>query len=124
MPTALKLPLLLAAWLFATGLHWDALQLVAWANMFANYSESMSSGDALKATVQGETCPLCDAADEGRRQDSEQFGPGASQGKAPLLPLPAHAFIVEGPLVELWPESKVLAEEAAPAPPPTPPPRA
>jgi len=115
--------MLFAAWLFATGLHWDALQLVAWGNMFANYSESMTSGEALQATVQGETCPLCDAADEGRRQDSEHFGPGASQGKAPLLPLPSHTFIVERPRIEEWPEFMVISEEAPLAPPPTPPPR-
>jgi len=56
----------LVAWLSASGLSWDLLQLTAYVNMSAANARTMSGAEALTRTLEEAPCPLCLAAREGR----------------------------------------------------------
>jgi hypothetical protein len=47
-----SLILTLAAWLLATGSHWDLVQTFGWGRMIATYSQSMSFAQAVKKNLQ------------------------------------------------------------------------
>ncbi len=58
---------LLLAWLFATGTHWDLVQVAGWARMWYRSAQTESVVVALDSTfAPGATCELCAVADEGR----------------------------------------------------------
>lgn len=61
----------IAAWLAASGLTWDLLQVAAWVNMSAANARTMTVGAAVAKTLADEACPMCKAAAAGRAQ-SEQ----------------------------------------------------
>jgi hypothetical protein len=61
----------LAAWLASSGLSWDLLQVVAWANMSRVNAASLSTQEAIKKTIRDKPCPLCLASQKGR-EASEQ----------------------------------------------------
>ncbi len=61
----------LAAWLASSGLSWDLLQVVAWANMSRVNATSLSTQEAIKKTMRDKPCPLCLASQKGR-EASEQ----------------------------------------------------
>ncbi|MFO1447243.1 MAG: hypothetical protein U1F61_03610 [Opitutaceae bacterium] len=115
----------------ATGSHWDLVQVVAWARMFAGYSEVMSLSEAAAKTFAGETCTLCQLAQDGKQQQQQgskerSTPPPASSAKAvEFCPLTADAVVLP-PLAK---PVGLLAAIVAPegrgrASPPIPPPRA
>lgn len=58
---------------FSLGLHWAALQLVAWTGMIVTYARDASVAEALSKTFDGEhPCKLCLAIKEGRAQEKKQ----------------------------------------------------
>ncbi len=58
---------------FSLGLHWSALQLVAWTGMVVTYAQQGSVREALSKTFDGEhPCRLCLAIQEGRAQEKKQ----------------------------------------------------
>ncbi|MCX8090720.1 MAG: hypothetical protein N3I86_07265 [Verrucomicrobiae bacterium] len=58
---------------FSLGLHWGALQLVAWTGMIVTYSRDASLAEAVSKTFDGEhPCTLCLAIQEGRAQEKKQ----------------------------------------------------
>lgn len=58
---------------FSLGLHWAALQLVAWTGMIVTYSRDASVAEAVSKTFDGEhPCKLCLAIKEGRAQEKKQ----------------------------------------------------
>jgi hypothetical protein len=63
----------------AIGLHWAALQSVAWVGMLITYSHSASVATAVSETFDGDhPCPLCKAIHKaeqsGRKQDIQLGG--------------------------------------------------
>ena len=58
----------LIAWLSASGLTWDLLQLTAYVNMSATNAKTMDGAAALAKTLEDAPCPLCRAAREGREK--------------------------------------------------------
>ena len=58
----------IAAWLAASGLTWDLLQVAAWVNMSAANARMMTVGAAVAKTLADEACPMCKAAAAGRAQ--------------------------------------------------------
>jgi len=84
-----SLILTLAAWLLATGSHWDMVQTFAWGRMITTYSRSMPVVQAVKKTFSGEVmCGLCELVQSGRQQ---QDGSGA---KVPGAKAPEKIFII------------------------------
>ena len=61
----------LAAWLASSGLSWDLLQVVAWANMSRVNAVSLSTDQAIRKALNDKPCPLCLASQKGR-EASEQ----------------------------------------------------
>ncbi|HEY0966118.1 MAG TPA: hypothetical protein VGD88_01910 [Opitutaceae bacterium] len=58
---------LLLAWLCATGMHWDLVQIAAWSRMWYRAAQTETVASALDSTfAPGATCRLCAAVDEGR----------------------------------------------------------
>jgi hypothetical protein len=70
--------LTLFAWLSASGLSWDALQVVAWAKMSVDNARDASIVAAVGKTLADAPCPLCRVAQEGRKQ-SEQSPPAGQE---------------------------------------------
>lgn len=63
------------------GLHWTALQLVAWTGMVVNLSRDHRLGAALTMTFDGQhPCALCKVVQEGRRAE-RQREPESSAGR-------------------------------------------
>jgi len=58
----------LVAWLSASGLSWDLLQLTAYVNMSATNARTMDGASAFAKTLEDAPCPLCMAAREGREK--------------------------------------------------------
>jgi hypothetical protein len=63
----------------AIGLHWAALQSIAWVGMLISYSHSASVATAVAETFDGEhPCPLCKAIHKaeqtGKKQDIQLGG--------------------------------------------------
>ena len=62
----------------AVGLHWAALQSIAWVGMLLDYSRSGSVVAAVEMTFDGQhPCPLCNAihkGEQGSRKQDYQLG--------------------------------------------------
>jgi hypothetical protein len=57
----------------ALGLHWAALQSVAWVGMLISYSHSGSLASAIEKTFDGRhPCPLCNAIRKGEQGGKKQ----------------------------------------------------
>ena len=125
-----SLILTLAAWLLATGSHWDLVQTFGWGRMIATYSQSMSFAQAVKKTFSaGATCGVCDAVATAKQQDAADAtaptAPGKSFGKIPLVFAPdSTPALLILPVVFLWSPSDQTVPSATRAAPPLPPPRA
>jgi len=63
--------LALVAWLAASGLSWDLLQVVAWTKMSVDNASQLTASAAVSKTLEDAPCPLCKVAQEGRK-NSEQ----------------------------------------------------
>ena len=59
------------AWLAASGLSWDLLQVVAWTKMSVDNASQLTASAAVSKTLEDAPCPLCKVAQEGRK-NSEQ----------------------------------------------------
>jgi hypothetical protein len=65
--------LIVLALVLSTGLHWAALQTVAWGTMLtANLSSQQSVTEAVSQTFDGEhPCPLCKAIAAGKKSEKQ-----------------------------------------------------
>ena len=63
--------LALVAWLAASGLSWDLLQVVAWTKMSVDNATQLTAAAAVSKTLEDAPCALCKVAQEGRK-NSEQ----------------------------------------------------
>jgi hypothetical protein len=94
----------LVAWLGASGLSWDLLQVVAWVKMSAENARSMDVSSAVSKTLNDAPCSLCCAVKEGRESSDSSAPAGRTeqakakekaQGSlwaASEAPEPIHAF--------------------------------
>ena len=124
-----KIPLVLTlvAWLFATGSHWDFVQVFAWARMFSENSRVLPLGAAMERTFSPEgRCKLCCAVSTAKQKETDSKGstPGGKvEGKVLLVFQPAPAVIVEAPDFAPWASGDLAGLSAGRAAPPPPPPR-
>ena len=63
--------LALVAWLGASGLSWDLLQVVAWTKMSVDNASQLTVAAAVSKTLEDAPCALCKVAQDGRK-NSEQ----------------------------------------------------
>ena len=64
--------LALVAWLAASGLSWDLLQVVAWTKMSVENSAQRSVGAAVTKALVDAPCAMCRVAQDGRKQSEQQ----------------------------------------------------
>lgn len=124
-----KIPLVLTlvAWLFATGCHWDFVQVFVWAKMFSENARVLPLEAALERTFSPEgRCELCGAVSTAKQQDAGAEGatPGVKVDRKVLLVFqPVTAVIVEAPDFAPWASGDLAGLSAGRAAPPLPPPR-
>jgi hypothetical protein len=63
--------LALVAWLAASGLSWDLLQVVAWTKMSVDNATQLSPGAAVSKALADAPCALCKVAQDGRKNSEE-----------------------------------------------------
>jgi hypothetical protein len=64
--------LMIAALCFAVGLHWYALQSIAWTTMVLEYSKDAPFKEALAKTFDGQhPCSLCHAVETGKKSEQK-----------------------------------------------------
>lgn len=120
--------LTLTAWLLATGSHWDVVQAVAYARMFADNARTLPLGAALTRTFSPEgRCNMCAAVDTAKQAADHANAPASADkfsGKIVLTHEPAARFIFALAAAPAWPDSVLHPVSAERAAPPLPPPRA
>ena len=60
------------AWLAASGLSWDLLQVVAWTKMSVENASHRSVGAAVTKALADAPCTMCKVAQDGRKQSEQQ----------------------------------------------------
>lgn len=124
-----SLVLTLAAWLLATGSHWDLVQTFAWGRMIATYAQSMSFTKAVQKTFSGEApCGLCETVASAKQKQSPDTDAAGAAGKAFGKILLVFAPESAAPLLLLptlisWSPRDPLIPHPDRAAPPVPPPR-
>lgn len=123
MTRRLQLLLAVGSWLFATGIGWDLLQLFAWGQMFAGYSENLSLAAAVRETFEGERCPLCKAVDDAKREERRSPELALGRDRPVLIPLVPALLAVERSPASTWSVFMEARTGRSREAPPTPPPR-
>ena len=125
MRRRISIAALCLAWLCANGAIWNAVQVVAWAKMFHDYSQVMPVAKALKLTFNGEApCDLCHLAESGKNAAREQLPREEALGATDkfVLSFQATAPVVLTAPDSVWPglvhEAGLLRTESVPVPPP------
>ncbi len=112
------------AWICANGALWDAVQVFAWARMFAGYAQTMNFADAACETLDPtKPCEICLTVAKAKETERRQV-PQAVERSAEKLVLacepPAKIFLQ--PSARAWREAppRVAAShiESVPVPPP------
>jgi hypothetical protein len=95
----------------AIGLHWAALQSIAWVGMLITYSHSGSVASAFEKTFDGNhPCPLCNAISKGQQSGKK---PDIQLGSKIDMDYPRQAAMPIPPLRAFsWP---AFAPEGSPA---------
>lgn len=117
-----------AAWLFATGSHWDLVQTFAWGKMFAQYAQTMSYVDAARMTFTADNlCGVCEIVQDAKHATDENGQPAPAESGTQKIQL-ALSAVPQPVIVAPAPEPWSLSDRSLPAPlavaPPVPPPRA
>ncbi len=125
MRRKLSLITMLAAWLLATGSHWDLVQTFAWGRMLANYSQTMPLAQAVKLTFTPDNlCGLCESVSEAKQQqDAALPSDGTGFGKIPLVCQPVPALFGVSSPAETWALCDLAPTVRERHPPPVPPPQ-
>lgn len=126
MRQKLALIMTLAAWLVATGSHWDLVQTFAWGKMFATYSQTMSYTDAARMTFSPDNfCGVCEfVADVSQDADDDSAPAKAGTREIQLALGQLNPVIVPRLDPHQWSHSDLALPEILGSAPPTPPPRA
>jgi hypothetical protein len=125
MRQRISLFLTLAAWLFATGSHWDLVQTYAWGRMFISYAQAMSLSAAAEETFSGQMCDLCKAVQKNKREQSAPKFPASAKVRLPDAAPPAAVAKIVSPapcVIGVIPALATCAGRGRNAP-PLPPPR-
>ncbi|MES1168532.1 MAG: hypothetical protein ABUL61_05125 [Oleiharenicola lentus] len=94
---------LLVAWLFANGVTWNVVQVVAWARMYRDNARIMPATQALQLTFSGEApCDLCRLADSAKKTADQQLPHDAIGSGSEKFLL---ACTVPAPVILLSPDS-------------------
>jgi len=119
---------ILAAWLLATGSHWDLVQTFAWGRMIATYSQTMPLAQAVKLTFTPDNlCGVCEIVSDAKQQSPDSTLPTDGSrltAKAVLLFQPAPVFLQTLVTTALEIPRDLAPLERDKSPPPVPPPRA
>jgi hypothetical protein len=115
--------LVVFALILSTGLHWAALQTVAWTTMLAaNLSSQQSLTEAMSETFDGEhLCPLCKAIAAAKKAEKKNDAL-ALKLKIEFPPL-AETFALVAPKLPKTFQIDELSADCLFAKPPLPPPR-
>ena len=115
--------LVFLALVLATGLHWAALQTVAWGTMLAaNLSSQQSLSEAVSQTFDGEhPCPLCQAIKAGKK--SEQKSEALTLKLKLEFPPVAESLVVVAPTDFELVAPEFFSADSISSQPPLPPPR-
>ena len=106
----------------STGIHWVALQTVAWAGMIVSYSEKAPLKTALAETFDGKhPCPLCKAIAAGKKSEKKNEFTLQTQ-KLEFPPAKENPVLIAPSRFQLLPQANFFADSLAQKP-PTPPPR-
>ena len=128
MRQRLSLLLTLAAWLFATGSHWDLVQTFAWGKMFATYAQSMSYADAARLTFNpGNLCSVCEFVQDNQQATAETGQPAPAEAGTSKILLALAAtptVVITAPDAPVWPRRDLTVPAPPRVAPPVPPPRA
>ena len=83
MRRSASLAALLFAWLCATGMLWDVVQVLAWGRMFTAYAEKENVAAALNDTFDSRRpCALCQALNAARDTTRHESPAPTSPGRA------------------------------------------
>ncbi|MBE2216207.1 MAG: hypothetical protein IAE82_20200 [Opitutaceae bacterium] len=114
----------MSAWLLATGVHWDAIQVFAWGRMFADNARTLPALAALRQTFDPqEMCGMCCAVQQAKREQREAVAVGQDMGKAPLVIQPVASVVVAVPAAHRGVTLESAVADAEREAPPVPPPR-
>ncbi|WP_052360781.1 hypothetical protein [Geminisphaera colitermitum] len=127
----------LSAWILATGVHWDFLQVVGWGRMIVTYTTEldMSLAEAVRYTFSGDArCRICETVTEGKKASNgdpaSSSTPGSpvagkdAVGKLLLSLSPAPLGTPAVSTQTTWFAADVLEPLSPAYPVPVPPPRA
>jgi len=112
------------AWICANGAVWDAVQVFAWARMFAGYAHALPVGAALRETFDpGKPCEICMAVAKAKEAEQKQAPRPLERSTAKLvLACETQEKIQMVPLPRAWPavpdRTGVIRREPVPVPPP------
>lgn len=114
--------LVLLALVFSTGLHWAALQTVAWTTMLAANLGSDSFSEAVSNTFDGDhPCPLCKAVSAGKKSENKSDA-NALKLKLEFPPV-AEKFVLISPPPIFVDDTAEISSGSSFLKPPVPPPR-
>jgi hypothetical protein len=114
--------LVVLALVLATGLHWAALQTVAWTTMLAGNLCGESFTEAVSQTFDGQhLCPLCRAIAAAKKSEKKSEAV-ASTLKMEFPPVAEHFALIPPSPVSALSRAGLFAEATFPKP-PLPPPR-
>ena len=114
--------LVIVALVFSTGLHWAALQTVAWTTMLAANMGCDSFSESVSKTFDGEhPCPLCKAISAAKKSErkSEITAPNL---KMEFPPMSENLLLIAPSMFEMLFAVNYFAESTSQKP-PLPPPR-
>ena len=125
MPRRVAIASLLFAWICANGALWDAVQVFAWARMFAGYTQTMTLADAARETLDpAKPCEICVQVAKAKETERRQV-PQTVERSAKKLVLACEApvkFLFEIAPPE-WREAPARVALVRTEPVPVPPPR-
>lgn len=114
--------LVIIALVFSTGLHWAALQTVAWTTMLANNLCTKSVSEAVANTFDGEhPCPLCKAITAGKKSENKSETT-VLKSKLEFPPVVENIILISPVPVLVFCAAKISANSSFQKP-PVPPPR-
>ena len=112
----------MAALSLSIGLHWNLLQVVAWASMVVRYAQDATVVEALAMTFDGQhPCCMCKAIEKGKQQERQAPQQKEDGSKLQLIAAPCDAWLVpHRPCWRTLPEldQALLMSMEPPVPPP------
>ena len=126
MQRAFAIASLIFAWICANGAVWDAVQVFAWARMFAGYAHTLPVRAALRETFDpGKPCEICMAVAKAKEAEQKQAPRALERSTAKIvLTCETQEKIQMVPPPLAWPAVPDRTGAIRSKPVPVPPPRA